>query len=105
MPMRQSSKKPVATLRYPACDYCHGVQAPRVRLDQDEGPSILTMCLPCLRSATLKKAALNEQRGVRLLRDDAEENGLHLWRSAHAVYLLPTIEISVSAAEPQLSTR
>lgn len=71
------------------CAFCRLAKAPRVRLDQDGAPNILTMCLPCLRSAMVMKAAASEQRGVQLLRQDAEEYGLQLWRSGHAVYLLP----------------
>jgi hypothetical protein len=75
----------------PACDCCHGTAAPRIRLDQEAGSQSLTICLRCLRSSMLMKAASSEQRGSRLLRQYAEEYGLHLWRSGHAVYLLPAI--------------
>jgi hypothetical protein len=75
----------------PACDCCHAAVAPRIRLDQEDGPLQLTVCLRCLRSSMLMKAASSEQRGGRLLRQYAEEYGLHLWRSGHVVYLLPAI--------------
>lgn len=94
--------RPVAD---PACAYCHGAKAPRIRLDQEDGPDILTMCLPCLRSTMLMKAALSEQRGVRLLREDAEENGLRLWRSSNAVYLLPAMAPAATAARQPVATR
>ncbi len=73
----------------PTCDFCHDAEVPRIRLDQEEGKQILSICLPCLRSNLVMKAARSEERGVRLLRQDAEEQGLHLWRSRHAVYVLP----------------
>ena len=74
-----------------ACDCCHGEQAPRIHLDQEGGSGTLTVCLRCLRSSMLMKAAASEQRGSSLLRQYAEEYGLHLWRSGAAVYLLPSI--------------
>jgi len=75
----------------PPCECCHGTQAPRMRLEQDGSEHSVTVCLRCLRSSMLMKAAVNEQRGGALLRQYAEEYGLHLWRSPHAVYLLPSI--------------
>ena len=84
----------------PVCAFCHLAKAPRVRLDKEGGRSILTMCLPCLRSAMVKKAALSEQRSVARLQQDAEEYGLHLWRSGHAAYLLPDLPPRGVAAHP-----
>lgn len=75
----------------PPCDCCHGAPAPRIRLEQEAGDQSLTICLRCLRSSMLMKAASNESRGGRLLRQYADEYGLHLWRSGHAVYLLPAM--------------
>ena len=37
------------------------------------------------------KAASSEPRCVNLLRQEAEENDLHVWHARHAVYLLPAI--------------
>jgi hypothetical protein len=75
----------------PPSDCCHAAVAPRIPLEQEDGPQRLTICLRCLRSTMLMKAASSEQRGGRLLRQYAEEYGLHLWRSGHAVYLLPAV--------------
>lgn len=89
----------------PACAYCHGVQSCRVRLDRDDSPNILTMCLPCLRSVMLRKAASSAQRSVNLLQQDAEELGLQLWRSGNAVYLLPALAPSGPIANSLLVRR
>lgn len=75
----------------PPCDCCHAAPTPRIVLEQEDGPQSLTICLRCLRSAMLMKAASSEQRGGRILRQYAEEYGLHLWRSGSAVYLLPAM--------------
>jgi hypothetical protein len=75
----------------PACDCCRGTAAPRILLERDAGQRQLTICLRCLRSTMLMQAASSEQRGGRLLRQYADEYGLHLWRSGHAMYLLPAM--------------
>lgn len=89
----------------PACYFCHGAQTPRIRLNQEEGDEILTVCPPCLRSNLVMKAALSEPRSVRLLRQDAQEYGLHLWRSRYAAYLLPTNPTAGVAAKPAPAAR
>ncbi|MES2153986.1 MAG: hypothetical protein V4510_02535 [bacterium] len=87
----------------PVCAYCHAAKAPSVQLDKEGAPDILTMCLPCLRSATLMKAALSEQRGVQLLRQNAEERGLAMWRSSHVVYLLPAVMSQAASRRPVMA--
>lgn len=88
-PPPRSLPEPSPELRPgPACAFCQGNTAPRLRLDREGTRDILTTCLPCLRSAALMKAARNEARGVRLLDQDAAQRGLELWRSKDVVYLL-----------------
>ena len=74
-----------------ACDCCHRNQAPCVALAQDHGDGTLAVCLRCLHSSLLMKAAASEQRGSRLLRQHAEEYGLQVWCSGQAVYLMPAV--------------
>ncbi len=57
-----STSRFLETPTAPVCAYCHAAKAQSVQLDSEAGPDILTMCLPCLRSATLMKAALSDEK-------------------------------------------
>lgn len=84
----------------PACACCQGARAPRIHLEEEGGPQNLVICLRCLRSAMLMQAASTEPRGGRLLRQYADEYGLRLWRSGHAIYLLPAMPPFAADAVP-----
>lgn len=87
------------------CRTCHATGPHQTVLVRDDTGDRMTLCPPCLRTATRMQADARDDRGRRRLADHAELHGLQLWTGEHVAYVLmpPTGMVLARPADPVLS--
>lgn len=74
-----------------ACRSCRTPTSASVHLVHEGVGEAIDVCPRCVRSTMRMKADLGDERGRLLLLDYAEEYAWQVWRSEHALYLIPSI--------------